>query len=92
MQITGYGRRSISTNEFIKLGVLPYLDLEAWGAETKIEISDRIIADAIFPTGTRNEDDVRTTKLRAYNLLRPNNLNNLAAQAAAKMLSTQSKK
>ena len=89
---SGLSRRAVSTDELIKLAVLPYLDLEAWGAETKTIIPDRIMADAIFPQGTRSEDDVRTTKIRAYNLLRSCNLNNIAAQAAAEALFTPKKK
>lgn len=79
---TGKSRRPISTDDLYKYSILPYLDLEMWSYENNIHMTNAIIADAIFESGTRSEDDIKISKKIAHQLTREANLSCLAAQAA----------
>lgn len=70
-------------SDWIRFGVLPYLDLLMWQQETGIKIPNRVMADAIFPSGEGGEEVVRkTTAKLADELLSPKHLETLAALAA----------
>lgn len=42
-------------------GVLPYLDLKIWAIENEINIPYRVLTDAIFPDGVKDEEAIRKT-------------------------------
>jgi hypothetical protein len=66
-----------------KFGILPYLDLNTWAELEGLTISNRVMADAIFPAGEGGEEVVRkTTKKIADEILTESHLNKLAAIAA----------
>jgi hypothetical protein len=66
-----------------RFGVLPYLDLRMWEHEAGIKLSNRVMADAIFPPGEGGEEVVRkTTAKLAHLLLTRKHLETLAAIAA----------
>ena len=66
-----------------KFGILPYLDLNAWAEIEGVKISNRVMADAIFPAGEGGEEVVRkTTQKIADEILTESHLNKLAALAA----------
>ena len=66
-----------------RFGVLPYLDLRMWEHEAGIKLSNRVMADAIFPPGEGGEEVVRkTTAKLAHLLLARKHLETLAAIAA----------
>lgn len=70
-------------DKWIKFGVLPYLDLKIWERESCKSITNRIMADAIFPPGEGGEEVVRkTTSKLADELLTRKHLETLAALAA----------
>lgn len=65
---------------WVRFGVLPFLDLMIWAFETKTKIPNRVMADAIFPTGEGGEEVVRkTTKPLVAELLDVKNIEILAA-------------
>jgi hypothetical protein len=69
---------------WIKSGVLPYLDLKIWEREEGISIPNRVMADAIYPNGEGGEEDVRktTSKLASDDeLLSLQHLDSLASLA-----------
>lgn len=53
--------RALDLSAWIRLGILPYLDLKTWEKENEITISNRIMADAIFSPGEAGEETVRKT-------------------------------
>lgn len=66
-----------------KFGLLPYIDLKTWEIETGKNIPNRVMADAIFPTGEGGDDVVRkTTAKHAEETLDNAFLEKLAALAA----------
>lgn len=73
---------------WIRLGILPWLDLNIWEVEANVTIPNRVMANAIYLPGTGGEETVRkTTKPLALNLIKDENetdcpLSSLAAQAA----------
>lgn len=70
-------------NNWIRLGVLPYLDLKIWETEEDLSIPNRVMADAIFPHGENGEETIRkTTEPLAMSLLSEESLNRLSAHAA----------
>ena len=85
-EITHY--KKIDFESWIKFGVLPWLDLTIWQQAADISIPNRVMADAIYPTGEGGEEAVRkTTKPLANNLIGHTesseySLSSLAAQAA----------
>jgi hypothetical protein len=65
--------------EWVRLGVLPYLDLTMWAQQEKVTIPNRVMADALFPGGEAGEEVVRkTTEKLAGQLLNSDILNTLA--------------
>lgn len=69
--------------DWVRFGVLPYLDLQMWQQETGVKIPNRVLADAIFPHGKGGEEVVRkTTAKLAEELLTRKHLETLAALAA----------
>ena len=48
-------------SDWIRFSVLPYIDLWLWERETGARIPNRVMADAIFPTGEGGEEVVRKT-------------------------------
>lgn len=81
-EIEGFRHRKPDFNEWVRLGVLPYIDLKTWEKENieDVKIPNRVMADAIFPSGEGGEEVVRkTTEKLAYELLNVNMLNILAA-------------
>ncbi|MFT3742073.1 MAG: DUF6387 family protein [Gammaproteobacteria bacterium] len=72
--------------DWIRFGVLPYLDLKLWELDTGNKIPLRVIADAIYPVGEGGEETVRkTTAPLANTLIHNNNLRMLIAQVAAEL-------
>lgn len=70
-------------SDWIRFGVLPYLDLQIWQRETGTKIPNRVMADAIFLPGDGGEEVVRkTTAKLADDLLTRKHLETLAALAA----------
>lgn len=70
--------------DWVRFGVLPYLDLKLWELETGNKIPLRVIADAIYPIGEGGEETVRkTTAPLATSLIHNNHLRILIAQVAA---------
>lgn len=51
----------VAPEEWVRIGVLPYLDLRLWANETSHRITNRTFADAIFPPGEGGEEIVRKT-------------------------------
>ncbi|MEQ1525990.1 MAG: DUF6387 family protein [Gallionella sp.] len=71
-------------DKWIKFGVLPYLDLKIWELESGETIINRVMADAIFPSGEGGEDAVRkTTAKLAKELLTNEHLDKFAEIAGA---------
>lgn len=69
--------------DWIRFGVLPYLDLKLWEIETGDKIPLRVLADAIYPPGEGGEETVRkTTAPLAKSLIEYHNLRILLAQVA----------
>lgn len=65
--------------EWIRLGLLPYIDLTIWEKEEDVTIPYRVMADAIFPSGEGGEEIIRkTTSKLANQLFQKNTLNALA--------------
>lgn len=70
-------------NEWCRLSILPYLDLQFWALEEDIKIPNRVMADAIFPIGENGEETIRkTTAPLAKRLMNEESLAALLHQAA----------
>lgn len=54
-----YRRPDFST--WIRLGVLPYLDLASWAEISGRSIPNRLMANLLFPTGDSGEETIRKT-------------------------------
>lgn len=75
--------RKLDTHNWIKYGVLPYLDLIIWEKEMDVTIPNRVMADAIYPPGIAGEETVRkTTSELASELTHQMSLNQLGSEAA----------
>ncbi len=73
--------------DWVRFGVLPYLDLRLWELETGTKIPLRVIADAIYPMGEGGEETVRkTTAPLANSLIHNNQLRMLIAQFAVNLV------
>lgn len=48
-------------DSWVRLGILPFLDLTIWAIETGVSIPNRVMADAIFHPGEGGEEVVRKT-------------------------------
>lgn len=88
---TGKNTRRYRKPDFeswIRLGILPWLDLNIWEVEANVTIPNRVMANAIYPPGDGGEETVRkTTKPLALRLIKDHveighPLSSLAAQAA----------
>jgi len=76
-------QRKPDYSNWVRFGVLPYLDLRIWEREAEIKIPNRVMADAIFPPGVGGEEVVRkTTAKLAEELQTLESLETLAALAA----------
>jgi hypothetical protein len=70
-------------SDWVRFGVLPYLDLLIWQQKTGKNIPNRVMADAIYPQGDGGEEVVRKTTAKiADELLTLKHLETLAAHAA----------
>lgn len=70
-----------------RFGVLPYIDLRIWSLENRALIPYRVLADAIFPSGSCGEETIRkTTAPLAEQLTSDEYLKYLAAQATQEYL------
>lgn len=75
--------RKQEAKNWVRFSVLPYLDLQIWEREADVRISNRVMADAIFPPGEGGEEVVRkTTAEIARELVTRKSLESLAALAA----------
>lgn len=75
--------RKFDTHNWLKYGILPYLDLIIWGKEIDVSIPNRVMADAIYPPGIGGEETVRkTTSELASVLIDQMTLNQLGSEAA----------
>ena len=75
--------RESDFSHWSKLGILPYLDLIILEYETKSRISNRILADALYPSGEKGEETIRKTIAPLSNqLIGFYTLHQLASQAA----------
>lgn len=78
--------RESDFNNWVNLGILPYLDLIIWGIEAEIQIPNRILADALYPHGEKGEETIRkTTSHLAEELLEGKSIYQLIKQAAAEI-------
>lgn len=59
--LTNFTARNFDFASWTRFGVLPYIDLRIWGLQVKRAISNRVMADAIFPPGEGGEEMVRKT-------------------------------
>ncbi|MDE3021834.1 MAG: hypothetical protein KGI54_08240 [Pseudomonadota bacterium] len=76
--------------EWVRLGILPCLDLMMWEYEAKVNLPDRVMADAIYPQGKLDEETVRkTTKPKALDLIAETTLALLARMAIHEKETTQ---
>jgi hypothetical protein len=67
-------------NGWVRAGVLPYIDLKYWAKSQGVQITNRCMADAIFPHGEGGEEVVRkTTKVIAEKLFDRSNMRLLMA-------------
>ncbi len=72
--------------DWVYFGVLQYIDLTIWAKENNYQISNRIMADAIFAEGEGGEDIVRkSVKPLAEWLLSSDSHSILATEAAIKI-------
>jgi hypothetical protein len=55
--------------KWVDYGVLPFLDLELWAIENYCSIPNRVMADAIFPSGEKGEEMVRKTTKKISRVL-----------------------
>lgn len=79
-------------NEWIRFGVLPYLDLKIWEIGEKVTIPNRVMADAIFLHGECGEETVRKTiKPLVESILTEDSINRLIAKAALELSAMESK-
>ncbi len=77
-------------NDWIRFGVLPYLDLKIWELEEKVTIPNRVMADAIFLPGECGEETVRkTTKSLVASLIKQETIEQLVAKAALEISEKQ---
>ncbi len=66
-----------------KLMILPLLDLLIFGIEQEIQIPNRVLADAIYPSSEKGEETIRkTAHPLAMKLINPKTLFQLSIQAA----------
>ena len=76
----------VSPEEWVRVGLLPYIDLQLWAKETNQRITNRALADAIFPPGEGGEEVVRkTTSKVAAELMTDAFLHRLLAAAVAEI-------
>jgi hypothetical protein len=69
--------------DWVRYGVLPYLDLKIWEVDAGIKIPYRVIADAIYPLGEGGEETVRKTTIPLVDTILNGDLTpHLLAQAA----------
>lgn len=69
---------------WIKFGLLPYIDLTIWARKSGVRITNRVMADAIFQRGDGGEEVVRkTTEKLVESVLSKLMLDTLAAIAAS---------
>ncbi len=67
---------------WVKLGVLPYIDLLMWSVEAKKHITHRVLANALYPYGDKGEETIRkTTTPLVEEILSPYSMVQLHAQA-----------
>lgn len=57
----------IDVVKWSKFGILPYLDLKIWELEFGKSITNRVMADAIYPEGEGGEETVRKTTQKIVN-------------------------
>jgi len=86
-QTTSYPlRKNFRESDFqnwSKLMILPLLDLLIFGIEQKIQIPNRVLADAIYPSSEKGEETIRkTAHPLAMKLINPRTLLQLSIQAA----------
>lgn len=83
--------RRLNFSDWVRFGVLPFIDLKIWERETGSKIPNRVMADAIFPAGEGGEEVVRkTTSKIAKELLADESLKLLAAAAGQKITEASS--
>jgi len=79
--------RESDYNNWVNMGVIPYLDLIIWGIEHQIKVPNRIIADALYPDGEKGEETIRkTTSQLAETLLDAKTIFQLIMQAGADIM------
>lgn len=72
--------------DWVRYGVLPYLDLKIWEVDTGIKIPYRVMADAIYRFGDGGEEMVRKTTIPLVNSILNGEVNSdLLAQAAIEL-------
>ena len=86
-QTTSYPlRKNFRESDFknwSKLMILPLLDLLIFGIEQQIQIPNRVLADAIYPSSEKGEETIRkTAHPLAMKLINPRTLFQLSVQAA----------
>ncbi len=79
-------RRRLSFKVWVRAGVLPYIDLITWCEQESAHYPDRVLADAVFPSGDGDAENLRkTTTVLAESLLSDQMLQTLAALAASEL-------
>lgn len=82
--------RDPNFSDWVRFGVLPYLDLVIWQQETGVKITNRVMANTIFPPGEGGEEVVRKTTAKLVDdLLTLKHLETLAAIAAYELAERQ---
>jgi hypothetical protein len=77
-------------NEWIRIGILPYLDLKIWEMQENVSIPNRVMADAIFTDEISGEETVRkTTDKLACQVLEGDILKELAVLYGTEQLQNQ---
>lgn len=70
-------------SDWVRFGILPYLDLKIWEHEVATKIPNRVLADAVFLPGEGGEEMIRkTTAKLAVQLLGYSYMESLRALAA----------
>jgi len=94
-RVTGFNYKHFHKSDFnnwIKFGILPYIDLMIWEHETNARIPNRIMANVLYPLGDKGEETIRKTTNPLMNmLLTERTLHLLTAQAALEIMEKKNK-
>lgn len=79
--------RKSDFQNWVKLGVLPYIDLFVWSREEKRHITHRVLANALYPYGDKGEETIRKTTIPLVDaIVSPYSMMQLHAQARTSII------